>query len=176
MMCEGGCSGMRGVRVRLTERDIERALREAHGIVSVAAQLLGINRCTLYKHINKSPALQDTLADCREEIIDIAESSLIEAAREGQPWACRLILTTLGRSRGYTEKPPLERLSIPAPIDVNIPDETICALLLGVDEKQLHDWLQTIPGRTPLPRDTPSQRGGGNQSTLPSSVQSLMNG
>ncbi len=80
---------MRGVKQRLTVVDIERALEESHGLISKAARLLGCHRSTLHQRIKENPRLQGFVEQCREEVIDLAESQLFEALERGEAWAIR---------------------------------------------------------------------------------------
>ena len=40
----------------------------------------------------------------REELVDIAEIRLRVAINNGEPWAIALVLKTMGKNRGYTER------------------------------------------------------------------------
>lgn len=61
---------------RLTLKQIEEALKKTAGNLSQAAKALGVDRKTIYNRINANPALAASLADIREELVDIAESAL----------------------------------------------------------------------------------------------------
>lgn len=89
---------------KLTVGQIENALKRAAGNVAYAAREMGVARSTLYRHINDSPTLQQALDDAREELVDIAESSLRKQILEGNTTAIIFTLKTLGKDRGYVER------------------------------------------------------------------------
>jgi hypothetical protein len=86
---------------------IIQAVTEAHGMVAVAARSLGVERKTVYRRAEKSPAIQEAIADAREIVSDTAELALFKAIDEGHPWAVCFYLKTQGKDRGYTEKSDL---------------------------------------------------------------------
>lgn len=143
---------MRGVKQRLTVTDIERALKDSHGLISKAAGLLGCHRSTLHQRIKDNPRLQEFVEQCREDVLDLAESQLFEALQRGEAWAIQFTLRTIGKERGYCERhqQEIEREPTPQPILApNISDETIAAMLLGVDMDSLQTFLNSAP-RKPL--------------------------
>lgn len=88
----------------LTKAAVMEALRKTHGLISPAAELLGVERKALYQAI-KRHQLEDFVRQMREEVIgDVAELKLFEAIKQGKPWAVALYLKTLGRHRGYVER------------------------------------------------------------------------
>ena len=97
----------------LDEKKVIETLTAAHGNVSLASQKLGVNRRTIHRHMKKNPALRQVVEDCREQMLDKAEGNIFEAAEKGDLAACRFILTTLGKARGYSTRkeiePPRER-------------------------------------------------------------------
>lgn len=88
---------------QLTTANIANALERTAGNVYLAAKALGVARSALYKKINESEELQQALADAREAIVDIAETSLRQQVVEGNITAVIFTLKTLGRQRGYIE-------------------------------------------------------------------------
>lgn len=94
---------------RHTDDAIAAALRAASGIVSEAARMLGTSPKVIYQRMRRSPALAEIRDDGREELLDLAETSLRRAVEDGQTWAVMFTLKTLGRTRGYTERGPVER-------------------------------------------------------------------
>lgn len=84
-----------------TNAQIIAAIKESRGLIAVAARRLGINRLTVYRRMEKYPAVRQAVDDEREFSIDLAEAKLYEAINKGESWAIALMLRTLGRSRGY---------------------------------------------------------------------------
>ena len=61
---------------RYTVAQIADAIQKSAGNLSAAARGLGVNRTTIYDHINKSPVLQRLVQEERESLVDMAESAL----------------------------------------------------------------------------------------------------
>jgi hypothetical protein len=83
------------------------ALRLHHGLLALAADELGCSRTTLYAYVERFPAVAEVLADERERLVDLAEQGLYYHLEEKSPWAIALALKTLGRERGYGDRPTL---------------------------------------------------------------------
>src|SRR5688572_24101453 len=92
------------------DRVIE-ALRAHHGLLVLTADALGCDRQTLYNYAQRYPIVAETIAEERERFVDLAEQGLYEHLQERSPWAIALVLKTLGRHRGYEDKPATPRTS-----------------------------------------------------------------
>ena len=93
-----------GRRAEFTQAQVERALTAAGGLVTSTAKRLGCAPKTVYRYIERFPALKHVLADARESSVDLAESKLIEAIKNGNLTAIIFFLKTQGKSRGYVER------------------------------------------------------------------------
>ena len=80
------------------------ALLEAHGVKAQAARLLGCNRNTVERYISLYPTVQEAYAIARAELVDLAESKLVEQLEGGEWPAIRFTLATIGKDRGYVER------------------------------------------------------------------------
>ena len=87
--------------------EIEQALRDTKGMVSVAAKKLGFTRAALYERIQRSDRLKEVVGDEREAMTDTAELALHRAIVNGEAWATCFYLKTQGKSRGYVERQEL---------------------------------------------------------------------
>ena len=85
-------------------KQLQAALRDKAGNVTAVARELGVARSTIYRRVAKSPALQETLTDAREELVDIAESALRREVLAGNITAIIFTLKTQGKERGYVER------------------------------------------------------------------------
>ncbi len=97
-----------------------QALRDSHGLVSVAAKRLGVSRQAIYKRIETSPAVAAARDDAREAMLDVAEQALYERVKAGDSWAIVFYLKTQGRSRGYGERQTIDLphgVAVPLPRD-----------------------------------------------------------
>jgi hypothetical protein len=88
---------------KFTDHEIVSALRETKGMVFLAAQKIGCNPDTIYERAKRSKAITAALRMERGRAVDAAELRLQAAVRNGEPWAIRMTLQCLGRSRGYLD-------------------------------------------------------------------------
>jgi hypothetical protein len=86
-----------------TDAQMVRAIRDARGLVAVAARKLQIDRQTIYNRMQKSDAVKDAVAEAREFVLDVAEAKLMQAVEAGEPYAICFTLKCLGKARGYVE-------------------------------------------------------------------------
>lgn len=105
-------------------KKIKQALIDAHGIISIAAKALGIDRRTIYRKLQDSKELQEVQRQCDEHINDLAESKLMKAITEDKAWAIALRLRTKAKHRGYTTQTDLNNLNSPVS-DVNVKFEVV---------------------------------------------------
>ncbi|ABY33534.1 MAG TPA: Fis family transcriptional regulator [Chloroflexus aurantiacus] len=91
---------------RETSRDeVIAALHANRGLIALAARDLGVSRQALYARIKRDPELLACIEHEREAIVDLAEQKLFEALDKGERWAVMLVLTRLGRHRGWADAP-----------------------------------------------------------------------
>ena len=86
-----------------TDRIIQ-ALRETNGLISLAAKRVPCSQTTIYARARAIKAVQRVIDECRGELVDMGELALRKAVLNGEPWAVGLVLKTLGKDRGYTER------------------------------------------------------------------------
>ena len=105
-----------------SDEKIVSALRETKGMVYLAAQKVGCNPDTIYERAKTSPAVKDAIRTERGRVIDTAELKLFSAMMNSEPWAIRLTLASLGRSRGYgnSDAAELEQLHRKPSIDPDL--------------------------------------------------------
>ena len=85
-------------------KQIEDALRAHYGNLTYTAKFLSVSRELLEKRINSLPHMKRLLINLREEIIDEAEFQLIKQVQQGYFPAVSMLLKTLGKGRGYSER------------------------------------------------------------------------
>jgi len=88
----------------LSEQQIMDVAIRAHGVIVVMCRILGLDRWEVTKLIKKYPRVKRTIAEERENIVDMAECRLFEAANMGQEWAIKMILYCQGKYRGWTKE------------------------------------------------------------------------
>ena len=86
---------------KYTVDQVAEALRGGNGMLSVAAQILGCHRNTIYNYLKDHPELKDIVEECRETLVDEAEQILLKKVREEDIRCVMFVLRTLGRHRGY---------------------------------------------------------------------------
>lgn len=89
---------------QLTDKEVLLALSNKGGSVVDAAQVLNVTPQRLSRYCATRPEIQEALAEYRKSMVDIAEHHLANAVAEGEKWAIHLVLTTLGKNRGYTQR------------------------------------------------------------------------
>ena len=114
---------------KYTQEEIIAALQESGGMISAASRALGCTPKTIYNYARDNEEIQAALDYHREVILDLAEQKVTAAVKKGDPWAVKLVLTTLGIKRGYGQSITLDTGSLPL-IQVEyvhssqLPDET----------------------------------------------------
>ncbi len=91
-----------------TDNELIEALHKSGGFRSATAELLGVSRSAVSNRINRSEELQQIVYDIEESRLDLAETSLINSLKDGEPWAVQFYLKRKGQKRGYNEKQELE--------------------------------------------------------------------
>jgi len=89
---------------RLSEAQVAEALSKSGGLFSPAAQLLGCERTTVNKWVERTPALQTLCAKIKEQTIDLAEHRLMQKIGEGNMTAIIFYLKCQAKARGYVER------------------------------------------------------------------------
>jgi hypothetical protein len=89
---------------KLTAASVDAKLREHHGNVAAVGRAFGVTRQAVADFIKRRPVLQAVCTDCRQTMMDDAESALYAAVLAGEPWAVKFYLRTQARERGYTER------------------------------------------------------------------------
>lgn len=87
-----------------TAEQFLKAIPGSGGIISEIARRVGCDWNTAQKYIKRFATVQQAYDDECESILDAAEGQLHLAVQEGEMWAVKYILSTKGKSRGYTEK------------------------------------------------------------------------
>lgn len=95
-------------RRRFSETQIANALRANYGSQAGAARALEqacgvpVSRQSINDRCKRSPRLQAVVAETTEEILDLAESAVVQSISHGDLKAAQFILRTRGKSRGYS--------------------------------------------------------------------------
>jgi hypothetical protein len=87
-----------------TVEEAAKALADARGQVTIAADILDVNYRTLRRMVKRSSTLRAEIDRWKERRVDTAELKLEQALQKGEPWAVQLTLKTQGKRRGYVER------------------------------------------------------------------------
>jgi hypothetical protein len=93
-------------RKLLTPQAILGAIRRHGGLISLVARELGTSRQNIHQRIKASLELRTAVAAAEDELLDVAEGSIVQQLRQGDPSTVRWYLTRKGRSRGYGRSVP----------------------------------------------------------------------
>ena len=112
---------------RFTITQVVDTLNQSKGMVYLAAKLLGCCPNTVYNYANRHAKVRDAIAQQQGERLDLAELALLKAVKKGEAWAVCFTLKTLGKKRGFIERPAYEPSKAPESIldQVRAMDATI---------------------------------------------------
>lgn len=119
--------------MRVSDEQIEKALRATGGFYSLAAQRLGCSDKTISRRVEKRPKLKTALAEICDKKLDVAEASLMKAIANGESWAVCFYLKCKGKHRGYVERSEItgaDGKSILSPA-ASVPDEELDKIING---------------------------------------------
>jgi hypothetical protein len=92
------------VSPNLTVERISTEIQALNGNMAGVCKALQVSRRTMERFFIAHPELNDELQIAREEMLDMAESSLYRRVLAGDSWAVCFFLKTQGRGRGYIER------------------------------------------------------------------------
>ena len=89
---------------QFTAKQFIDAIPGTGGIISTIAERVGCAWNTAKKYCTKYPTVRRVWQNEREGILDMAEVAVIKQVKNGEQWAVKFMLATLGKDRGFTEK------------------------------------------------------------------------
>lgn len=98
---------------------VAEALRQGGGIYTAAASILKCSPNTVKNYVERNANLQQVKAEVEDMTLDLAETKLIMAIRDGNMNAVTFYLRTKGRARGYGDKLELAGKVKTATIDLS---------------------------------------------------------
>lgn len=90
--------------LRIKKKSYIEAIKASRGLVTLAAEMLGVSRAAVYAAAKRWPDVQQALEDARERTLDFTEGKLMEKVKEGDIAAIIFTLKTLGKHRGFVER------------------------------------------------------------------------
>jgi len=89
---------------KITRGKFKTACDRSGGVLQVIADRLKVTRKAVYDYTGNHEWAKEYLHQSREQLVDLAESKLVQKLNEGESWATQFTLKTLGKNRGYVEK------------------------------------------------------------------------
>jgi|TARA_R110000744_G_scaffold5556_1_gene19779 hypothetical protein len=96
------------------------ALEKTLGVVTTAANIVGIDRTTHYIWLEHDEDYKRAVNDIENVAIDFAESHLHKQIKKGNTPATVFYLKTKGKKRGYVEKSELDISAEIKPINIQL--------------------------------------------------------
>lgn len=87
-----------------TKEEVEQALINSKGFITVAARSLGCTARTVKNYMNEFPELWEIRQEAKSEIVDMAEFNLFKNIQEGKESSIIYALNQLARDRGYGKR------------------------------------------------------------------------
>jgi hypothetical protein len=100
------------LRFEPPEEQVAESIKKLNGNIAAVCKELGTTRGTFQHYCERHPAIATVLYESREEMLDMAESSLYRRVLAGESWAVCFFLKTQGRKRGYIERAETFRLNV----------------------------------------------------------------
>lgn len=93
---------------RYTANQIIEALERNGGFLTQTAKALQCTIQTVQNYIRRDKKIGDAYYQIRETYIDLAESQLIKAVKNGEAWSIAFLLKCQGKHRGWVERQEFE--------------------------------------------------------------------
>jgi hypothetical protein len=94
------------------------ALKQSWGIVTSAAEVVGIDRGSHYNWLKKDEDYKAAVDSIQDITLDFAESQLHKQIKDGEVTSTIFYLKTKGKKRGYVERMEQD-------VSINLPNVTI---------------------------------------------------
>jgi hypothetical protein len=89
---------------KYTVEQMIAAIREANGILTIAARKLDCSRSTVYNYIERYKSIKAAYEEANESNIDFVETMLMENIKNGNVAAQIFFLKTKAKHRGFVER------------------------------------------------------------------------
>lgn len=87
-----------------SKKEVIEALEATRGLVSLAAERLGVTQQAIFKRLNTDPEIAEAARVVRERQTDLTEAKLFQAINNGDMTAIIFYLKTQAKNRGYVER------------------------------------------------------------------------
>lgn len=93
-----------GAKQKISDKAILDAIKGSGGVISYIAKKLNVGWHTAQRLINRNTEIQMAYKDEIETVLDMCESVLYSAIKEGDTGSAKWYLTQKARHRGYGDK------------------------------------------------------------------------
>ena len=87
-----------------TAQQFIAVIQGSAGIVSTIASRVGCEWHTARRYIDNYATVRQAYEDERQHVIDLAETTVLKAIKDGDTGTARWYLSTIGKDRGYVER------------------------------------------------------------------------
>jgi len=103
------------------------ALVECCGIVTAAADMVGIERTSHYRWMDSDPVYKKAVADIDNVALDFVENELFAQIAKGEAASTIFYLKTKGKKRGYIERQEFAMVDT-EPSEIKLPSGRVVAI------------------------------------------------
>jgi len=93
-----------GAKQKISDKAILDAIKGSGGVISYIAKKLNVGWHTAQRLINRNETIQMAYKDEIETVLDMCESALYSAIKEGDTGSAKWYLTQRAKHRGYGDK------------------------------------------------------------------------
>jgi hypothetical protein len=87
-----------------TAENIIIALKETHGLLTMAARKAGVSYPTINRYVHDFPSVKEAVDEAKSAMLDFAEGKLFQKISDGDTACIIFYLKTQGKKLGYIEK------------------------------------------------------------------------
>jgi hypothetical protein len=114
-----------------TAARIIKAIKEADGLLTMAAKKAGVCYDTVWRYTQDYPSVKQAVQEAKEATLDFAESKLYENMRAGDNACIIFYLKTQGKSRGFVERQEVEHSGSIGVKPEELTDSELTAIVQG---------------------------------------------
>lgn len=121
-------------RAELMEAYLE-ALKGTLGVVTPAADKIGVPRSTIIRWRDKYPEFDEACKEIMEIAVDFVESRLYKQIKDGSEACTIFYLKTKGKHRGYVEKQQIDMSAEVKGVTINVTNPETAQVLQDIMDK-----------------------------------------
>ena len=111
------------------------ALEKTLGVITPAAQMIGVKRSTIYRWREMYPEFDQACKDVTEVAVDYVETTLYKLIDGGAEASTIFYLKTKGKHRGYVEKQQLDVNAEVKGVTINVTSQESAQVLQDIMNK-----------------------------------------